>query len=92
VSGYAHIRVRRYLHEHGVVREDGRVLAINDRPLRESHRNTIANWYARGERDVPLGRWDEILMGCDVQLWEFEQWEQDTYGNCSFREDVLDSL
>lgn len=86
-SGYSHDRVRRFVHERGHVREhDGRVMRLNNRSLPESLRNTLANWLARGETVVPLGRWDELLMAVDMMIWEYEAWELETFGNLSYNE------
>lgn len=88
MSGYDHTRVRRFLQEHGHVREcDGRVMRLNHRPLPESFRNTLATWLERGESVVPLGRWDELLLSVDLMLWEYESWELDNYGDLSYTED-----
>ena len=85
MSGYSHIRVRRFLQERGHVRpSDGRVMRLNNRPLPESLRNTLATWYGRGIDTVPLGRWDEILIRVDLALWEYEAWELETYGDLSY--------
>ena len=87
MSGYNHNRVRRFLAEHGTVREDGRVMRLNHRSLPESFRNTLATWLERGDTAVPLGRWDELLLSVDLMLWEYEDWELETYGDLSYTED-----
>jgi hypothetical protein len=83
-AGYAPARVRQYCHEHGRVREDGRVMRLAGKVLPESHRNTIANWALRGVDPIPLGRWDEILLASGVMLWSYEDWEQRTFGDVHF--------
>ncbi len=89
-AGYALERVSRFLREHGHVREsDQRPMRLNGHPLPESYRNTLANWERQQLARVPLGRWDEILMGVDLMLWQYELWETDTYGDLSFSDDLL---
>lgn len=86
MSGYAPLRVLRYLEDHGTLREDGRVMRFQGRSVPESYRNTIDNWRARGVWEIDLARWDEMLIGMGVMLWEYEDWECRTYGDLSFRE------
>ena len=62
-------------------------MRLNNRPLRESFRNTLAAWRISGAPVVPLGRWDELLMSVDLMLWEYEDWELETYGDLSYTED-----
>jgi hypothetical protein len=86
-SGYRLERVSRFIREHGHLREcDQRPMRLNGQPLPESYRNTLANWERLSIDPVPLGRWDEILMGVDLMLWEYEYWEEQTYGSVDFRD------
>ncbi len=92
MSGFDHDRVRRFCRERGHVRSDGRVMRLNNRPLLESFRNTLANWLAHGVPIVPLGRWDELLMSVDLMLWEYEAWELEIYGDLSYTEDEVPTI
>ena len=92
-AGYAPDRVFRYLVEHGRRRShDGRPMRLNGHSLPESHRNTLANWEERKIARIPLGRWDAILLEARVHLYEYEMWEEETYGDLSFTADVLPFL
>jgi hypothetical protein len=82
-SSYDADRVRRFCATHGHAREsDGRVMRLNGHKLGEAFRNSIASWTER----APLGRWDELLLSVGLMLWQYETWEQETYGDLSFRE------
>ena len=63
---------------------DGRYLTILGRTLEDTHRDTFDRWrlaMATDQRfEVPLGRWDEILMVYGIMLFEFEQWAEELYG------------
>lgn len=85
-TGYDPERVWAFVETHGHIREDGRVLRLNKRTVRETHRNMLERWRRVDVGLAPLGRWDEILVEADLALWEYEQWERDTYGNLSYRD------
>lgn len=59
-------------------------MRLNNRALLETYRNSLANWLAQDIPLVPLGRWDELLLSVDMMLWEYENWELETYGDVSF--------
>ena len=80
-GGYRLKVVSAYLDAHARRRpEDGRVMSLNGKLVRESHRETIANWEARSLDHIPLGRWDELLLDVGLMLWEFEHWAEQHLG------------
>lgn len=85
-TGYNPERVWAFVESHGVIRDDGRILRLNKRTVRETHRNMLERWRRPDVGMAPLGRWDEILTDADLMLWEYEEWERQTYGDLSYRD------
>lgn len=84
-GSYSAEAVITYLTQHGHLRaKDLRVMRLNGRHLAETYRNTLATWLERGDRRIPLGRFDEVLVSVGSSSREFEDWEEEHFGFTSY--------